>query len=40
MINKNTITIIAKLRDRLNKRGFTRSAKDINEILYKLLEER
>jgi len=40
MIDKSVIIVIAKLRDRLNKRGFVRSATDINEILYKLIEER
>jgi hypothetical protein len=40
MIDKSVIIVIAKLRDKLNKRGFTRSAEDINEILYKLIEER
>jgi hypothetical protein len=40
MTDKSIIIIIAKLRDKLNKRGFVRSAIDIDEILYKLIEER
>jgi len=39
MIDKHIIAI-AKLRDTLNSRGFVRSAADINEILYKLIENR
>ena len=38
-MNKYIITL-AKLRDTLNKRGFTKSASNINEILCQLIEDR
>lgn len=40
MTDKSVITIVAKLRDTLNKRGFIRSAANIDEILYQLIEDR
>jgi len=40
MIDEETITIVANLRNTLNRRGFTRSAAEINEILYQLIEDR
>jgi hypothetical protein len=40
MTTDKCIIIVAQLRDKLNKRGFTRSAADINDILYKLIEDR